>query len=80
MNVEYRSSSTTTSIGNKKKSYKKTDRTNKEIRRILLVDDDPDICMVYQMVLEDAGYECISYTDSSKVLEEFRPNYYDDFT
>jgi CheY-like chemotaxis protein len=77
MNVEYRSS-TPTSIGNKKKSYKKTDLTNKETRRrILLVDDDPDICMVYKMVLEDAGYECASYTDSSKVRGEFEPNYYD---
>jgi DNA-binding response OmpR family regulator len=29
------------------------------------------------MVLEDAGYECISYTDPVKALQEFRPNYYD---
>jgi two-component SAPR family response regulator len=33
--------------------------------------------MVYQIVLEDAGYECISYADSVKALQEFRPNYYD---
>jgi DNA-binding response OmpR family regulator len=33
--------------------------------------------MVYQIVLEDAGYECISYADSAKALREFRPNYYD---
>jgi DNA-binding response OmpR family regulator len=33
--------------------------------------------MVYQIVLEDAGFECISYTDSVKALQEFRPNYYD---
>ena len=45
--------------------------------RILLVDDEPDICMVYQMVLQDAGYECRSYTDSIKALQEFRVNYYD---
>jgi DNA-binding response OmpR family regulator len=32
--------------------------------------------MVYQMVLEDAGYECLPYTDPVKALEEFRPNYY----
>jgi DNA-binding response OmpR family regulator len=32
--------------------------------------------MVYQIVLEDAGYECISYTDSVNALQEFRPNYY----
>ena len=49
---------------------------NKKIR-VLLVDDEPDICMVYQIVLEDAGYECISYTDSVKALQEFRPTYYD---
>jgi CheY-like chemotaxis protein len=45
--------------------------------RILLVDDEPDTCMSYQMVLQDAGYECNSYTDSVKALKEFRPNYYD---
>ena len=46
-------------------------------KRILLVDDEPDHCMVYQIVLEDTGYECTSYTDSVKALQEFRPNYYD---
>jgi CheY-like chemotaxis protein len=46
-------------------------------KRILLVDDEPDHCMVYQIVLEDAGYECVSFTDSVKALQEFRPDYYD---
>jgi CheY-like chemotaxis protein len=46
-------------------------------KRILLVDDDPDICMTFQMILQDAGYECIPYTDSVKALQEFRPYYYD---
>jgi DNA-binding response OmpR family regulator len=32
--------------------------------------------MVYQIVLQDAGYECTTYTDSVKALQEFRPNYY----
>ena len=27
--------------------------------------------------MEDAGFECISYTDSVKALQEFVPNYYD---
>jgi DNA-binding response OmpR family regulator len=27
--------------------------------------------------LEDAGYECVSYTDSVKALQEFRATYYD---
>ena len=46
-------------------------------KRILLVDDESDICMVYQMVLQDAGFECISYKDPVKALKEFRPDYYD---
>jgi|SRR6187200_3390669 two-component system catabolic regulation response regulator CreB/two-component system response regulator ChvI len=33
--------------------------------------------MVYQIVLEDTGYECVSFTDSVKALQEFRPDYYD---
>jgi two-component system catabolic regulation response regulator CreB/two-component system response regulator ChvI len=45
--------------------------------RILLVDDEADHCLTYQIILQDAGYECISYTDSAKALQELRPNYYD---
>ena len=33
--------------------------------------------MVYQIVLEDAGYECTAYTDSVKALQEFKPYFYD---
>ena len=29
------------------------------------------------MVLEDAGYECSSYTDPVKALREFKPHFYD---
>jgi DNA-binding response OmpR family regulator len=50
---------------------------SKKEKRLLLVDDEPDICMVYQMVLEDAGFECISYTDPAKALKDFRIDYYD---
>jgi CheY-like chemotaxis protein len=50
---------------------------NQKKKTILLVDNEPDTCMSFQTVLEDAGYECISYTDSVKALQEFRPNYYD---
>jgi PleD family two-component response regulator len=35
-------------------------------KRLLLVDDEPDTCLCYQIVLEDAGFECHSYTDSVK--------------
>jgi CheY-like chemotaxis protein len=46
-------------------------------KRILVVDDEYDICMVYQMVLHDAGFECISYIDPVKALKEFKPYFYD---
>jgi DNA-binding response OmpR family regulator len=49
----------------------------KNRRHILLVDDEPDICMAYQIVLQDAGYECNVYTDPVKALQEFRAGYYD---
>ena len=51
------------------------EQKTKSNKRVLLVDDEPDTCMVYQIVLEAAGYECKSYTDSVYALE-FRPNYY----
>ena len=53
------------------------DQTAVSRKRVLLVDDEPDICMVYQIVLEDAGYECTSYTDPVKALQEFKPYFYD---
>jgi two-component system, OmpR family, response regulator ChvI len=53
------------------------DQTAISRKRVLLVDDEPDICLIYQMVLEDAGYQCSSYTDPVKALQQFRPNYYD---
>jgi DNA-binding response OmpR family regulator len=49
---------------------------NQKRNEILLVDDEPDTCMLYQIVLQDAGYECMSYTDPVKALQDFRPYYY----
>src|ERR1051325_4693651 len=46
-------------------------------KRILLVDDEPDTCMIYQIVLEDSGFQCISYTDPLKALQALRSSYYD---
>jgi CheY-like chemotaxis protein len=47
------------------------------MKKILLVDDELDSCMTFQTVLENSGYECISYTASVKALQEFRSDYYD---
>jgi DNA-binding NtrC family response regulator len=48
----------------------------RQTNRILLVDDEPDHCLTYQMVLQDASFECVSYTDSVKALQEFKADYY----
>src|SRR6187200_1168505 len=53
------------------------DQTAISRKRVLIVDDEPDICMIYQMVLEDAGYQCIPYTDPVSALQEFKPYFYD---
>ena len=53
------------------------DCISNERKRILVVEDDPDICMVYKIVLEDAGFECFPYSDSVKALQEFKPYLYD---
>jgi DNA-binding response OmpR family regulator len=52
-------------------------RHQNKYRNILLVDDESDICLLYQMVLDNAGYKCDSYTDPFKAIQEFRPDYYD---
>jgi CheY-like chemotaxis protein len=47
-------------------------------RRILIVDDDPDITKTYGLVLEDSGlYEVDTYNEPLIALENFRPNFYD---
>jgi CheY-like chemotaxis protein len=65
------------SLQNQKIQGKELYNQTRRRKRILLVDDEPDICMVYQIVLQDAGYECKPYIDSVKALQEFRVNYYD---
>ena len=47
-------------------------------RRILIVDDDPDITKTFGLVLEDSGlYEVDTYNEPLIALENFRPNFYD---
>jgi CheY-like chemotaxis protein len=49
-----------------------------EKKRILIVDDDPDVTKTFGLVLEDSGlYEVDTYNDSLTALQSFRPNFYD---
>jgi DNA-binding response OmpR family regulator len=45
--------------------------------RILLVDDEPDISLVYRVVLEHNGFKVDSFIDPLLALSSFKPNLYD---
>jgi DNA-binding NtrC family response regulator len=51
------------------------DLTRKE-KKILLVDDDTDITIVFKLALEDAGFIVDTYQDPSVALSKFKPNSY----
>jgi DNA-binding response OmpR family regulator len=44
--------------------------------RILLVDDESDVCFVLQKVLSENGYVVDSYEDPLLALEKFKGDYY----
>jgi CheY-like chemotaxis protein len=46
-------------------------------KRICFVDDEPDIILLCKIVLEEAGYEVDTFTDSIIALSKFKPNFYD---
>jgi CheY-like chemotaxis protein len=46
-------------------------------KRICFVDDEPDIILLCKIVLEEAGYEVDTFTDSLLALSKFKPNFYD---
>jgi DNA-binding response OmpR family regulator len=45
--------------------------------RILLVDDEPDITILFKIALEDAGFIVHPYNDPLIALSEFKLGYYD---
>ena len=51
-----------------------TDSTNK---RILVVDDEPDITLMLKKVLEDNGFGVDSFNEPSSAIQNFRPGVYD---
>ncbi|MGN6350776.1 MAG: response regulator [Candidatus Nitrosocosmicus sp.] len=46
-------------------------------KRICFVDDEPDIILLCKIVLEEAGYDVDTFTDSILALSKFKPNFYD---
>ena len=46
-------------------------------KRILLVDDESDVCLALEKVLDENGFTVDSYDDPLLALEKFRANLYD---
>ena len=46
-------------------------------RRILVVDDEPDITLTLQAGLEDGGFNVDAFPDQELVLSSFKPGLYD---
>ncbi len=50
---------------------------NQKSNRILIVDDEPDVCEILKKVLEINGFTADSFSDPLLALENFRPRSYD---
>src|SRR5919108_5545468 len=46
-------------------------------RRLLIVDDEPDITLTLRIILEQNGFEVVSFNDPLLALQHFKPRYYD---
>ena len=46
-------------------------------RRLLIVDDEPDITLTLRTTLEQNGFEVVSFNDPQLALQSFKPRYYD---
>ncbi len=53
------------------------DNYKKNKRKILLVDDEPDIIYSIKRLLEDNGFAVDTYTDPTLALSNFKPGLYD---
>ena len=56
-----------------------TDLTMHKIKKILIVDDEPDICLTLANVLEGDGFVVDTFDDPLLALENFRKDLYDSF-
>jgi DNA-binding response OmpR family regulator len=46
-------------------------------KRILVVDDEPDLTMICSLALEYYGFKVDTFTDPRKALSNYEPGYYD---
>src|SRR5918994_3901175 len=46
-------------------------------RRLLIVDDEPDITLTLRTILEENGFEVVSFNNPLLALQSFKPRYYE---
>jgi DNA-binding response OmpR family regulator len=46
-------------------------------KKILIVDDEPDITLSFKMMLENKGFKVDAYNDPLLVVKDFKPGSYD---
>ena len=46
-------------------------------KRILFVDDEPDLTSLFKKVLESAGFSINVFNNSADALKDFKPHFYD---
>ena len=54
-----------------------TDITIHKIKKILVVDDEPDVCLTFANVLEGNGFVVDTFDDPLLALQDFRKDFYD---
>lgn len=59
-------------------SSQNTSETKKRTRKVLVVDDEPDVVITLKMGLEDTGlFEVYTFTNPEEALRDFKPGFYD---
>jgi DNA-binding response OmpR family regulator len=51
--------------------------SNNKKKRILFVDDEPDLTSLFKKVLESAGFNVNVFNNSADSLKDFKPHFYD---
>ena len=51
--------------------------SNNKVKKILLVDDEPDVIYAIKNMLEDNGFQIDSFNDPMLALDNYQTNFYD---
>jgi len=51
--------------------------SNNKVKKILLVDDEPDVIYTIKNILEDNGFQVDTFNDPTTALKSYKSNYYD---